>query len=98
MEITQKQADHISRILHEEKRILQECPVCHASGNSWTMTDRIWELREFWLTEPPQDGESACPVISILCNECGYTLFFSAVVLGLIELEDEEDGEDDYES
>lgn len=93
MEITQEQGDYISQLLYEEKKILRECPVCHAPSDTWTMTNRIWELREFWLDEPPEDGESACPVISILCNACGYTLFFSAVVLGLIELE-EEDGDD----
>ena len=49
IEITQEQADRISRLLHEEKRIFQECPVCHAPGDTWTLADRIWELREFSL-------------------------------------------------
>ena len=53
------------------------CPMCN--GRRWTVSDKVFELREF------NDGNivvggpnsSVTPIIPIVCEYCGNTLFIS---------------------
>jgi predicted nucleic-acid-binding Zn-ribbon protein len=59
----------------------KNCPIC--SQNNWAVGS-VLELREF------NDGNLVVggpitPVIPIICNNCGHTLMFNAIVSGIIE-------------
>ena len=60
-----------------------ECPVCHQ--RHWGISREIYETREF------QNGVllgrtpiSITPYVTMTCNNCGNTLFFNAIFLGLV--------------
>lgn len=53
------------------------CPVC--SAKSWDF--------EPLMGLPTADGGGSLRLLPMVCVECGYTRFFSAVTLGLIEPE-----------
>ena len=60
------------------------CPMCN--GRRWTVSDKVFELREF------NDGNivvggpnsSVTPIIPIVCEYCGNTLFINALTTGLL--------------
>ena len=62
------------------------CPVC-AENDRWQPGDHVVELRRFrpGATTP---GRPVQPLVSVTCMNCGHTLFFSAVVLGLVPEEE----------
>src|SRR5258706_13184110 len=62
------------------------CPVC-AENDRWQPGDHVVELRRFrpGATTP---GRPVQPLVSVTCMNCGHTLFFSAVVLGLVAEEE----------
>jgi len=61
-----------------------KCPVC--ANSVLILTDRIFEIREFFGGKLELGGNSnVIPVISLVCEQCGYILFFNAVKLGLIK-------------
>ena len=60
------------------------CPMCGC--NSWSVANKIFELREF------NDGNfiigghtSIHPVIPIVCDNCGNTIFINPLVAGVIK-------------
>ena len=60
------------------------CPICGNSG--WFMGDVLGEMRQLnpnarWM---PNFG-STYPMIVLSCENCGYTLLFNAIVLGLMD-------------
>jgi len=60
------------------------CSVCQGKG--WVLSDRIFELREFHGGTLVIGEKSATfPVIAVVCNSCGNTLFFNAIQLGIAE-------------
>lgn len=70
--------------LHSKLRELGSltCPIC--MGIAWEITGTIFELREF------QDGALAIsgrvyPVVPVSCLQCGNTIFFNAIRLGIID-------------
>ena len=62
------------------------CPVC-AENDRWQPGDHVVELRRFrpGATTP---GRPVQPLVTVTCMNCGNTLFFSAVVLGLVPEEE----------
>ena len=60
------------------------CAICGNTG--WFMGEAIGEMRQInpgsrWL---PNAGP-AYPLIVLSCENCGYTLLFNAIVLGLMD-------------
>lgn len=58
---------------------------CECNGHDWIINDKVFELREFnggSLTIGSQ--QSVFPVITISCKNCGNTYFFNAILLGII--------------
>lgn len=79
MKLTDKQKQLVANKL----RILQGCPVCH--GHQLTMSDTLFEVREFNEGNLIIGGNSAVyPLLAISCNDCGHTLFFNAILLGVL--------------
>jgi hypothetical protein len=61
------------------------CPVC--KENDWGLYDQIWELRKFQKGDVALGGP-IIPLVVITCNNCGHTMHFSALKIGLTETED----------
>jgi hypothetical protein len=54
---------------------------------NWTISDTIYELREFFggkFTQSTLSGRTF-PVVPIVCNKCGNTIFLNAVSLNIIK-------------
>lgn len=63
------------------------CPMC--GGNEWNVSEKIFELREFSAGKR-MVGESngaILPVVPVICNNCGNTMFINALFIGLLEEE-----------
>lgn len=63
------------------------CPVC-AENDRWQPGDHVVELRRY-RPGAPTPGRPVQPLVSVTCTNCGNTMFFSAVVLGLVATEEE---------
>ena len=58
------------------------CPIC---GNSeWTGEDTPMEIRSFKEGRMAATGP-VIPLLVITCSTCGNTLFFNAILAGLVE-------------
>jgi predicted nucleic-acid-binding Zn-ribbon protein len=55
-----------------------ECPIC--GSDNWGIGDQIVEMR------PSSPGSPVYPQFFVYCRKCSYTIFFNAVVAGLIDL------------
>jgi len=62
------------------------CPICTA--NNWQIA-AIGEIRDF-SGGGLVVGGALIPVMPVVCNNCGYTLLFNALVAGVIEPPDAE--------
>lgn len=63
------------------------CPVC-AENDRWQPGDHVVELRRH-RSGAPAPGPPVQKLVSVTCTNCGNTLFFDAVVLGLVSPEEE---------
>jgi len=59
------------------------CQMCGV-GN-WTVSDSIFELREYNQGNMVIGGGPLIPVVPVTCNNCGNTVFVNAIKAGLIE-------------
>jgi predicted nucleic-acid-binding Zn-ribbon protein len=71
------------------------CPVC--GNDDWAISEHMFELREpsvlKYCDNPNYSNQSlnfglgaaSFPVIPVSCTKCGYTHFFNAITLGLID-------------
>lgn len=75
--------------LNKKWPMAQKCPICQR--REWSFSGTIHELREFHKGDFIVGG-SVFPVVPIVCNFCGYTLFFNALKLDLVE-QPEKEGE-----
>jgi hypothetical protein len=57
------------------------CGVC--GSTNWAVTDRIFQLMEFHEGALVVGGQ-VVPLINVHCSSCGHTLFFNAILLGLV--------------
>lgn len=62
----------------------KSCAICGHSG--WFIGETIGEMKQInpgsrWI---PNSG-SAYPLIVLSCENCGYTLLFNAMVLGIMD-------------
>jgi len=64
--------------------IKKPCQVC--GSDKWSVNDVIFELREFnngaLILD---DKQHIFPVIAANCSNCGNTILFNAIQLGLLE-------------
>lgn len=69
---------------HFNKKVpkLPECSVCHKK--IWTISDTIYELREYHGGSVVL-GSPLAPIITLICKNCGNTLFFNAILLNIIQ-------------
>ncbi len=84
MRLDESQQRRLVQKLNELFMPPQECCVC--KNTSWSVSDVIWELREFQGGSLVIGGDTKLlPVVAMSCNKCGYTVFLNAMLLGVIE-------------
>jgi len=75
----------------QQSRLLQKigtiwdgrpCPVCN-SLDGFAIPDVVYELVECDPGSYP--GPAVTPLVASICENCGYTLTFSATVLGIVD-------------
>ena len=56
------------------------CPICNSEA--WLLMEKVWELREFQSGNLViGGGQPVLPVVALMCNVCGYTVFFNAIAV-----------------
>ena len=58
-----------------------ECPVC--SAQNWVISETVFEMREF----NPKEfvvGAPVSPLVVLVCNNCGYSMAFNALKIGVV--------------
>lgn len=69
----------------------KECSVC--GEIKWNMSDNVFTLPQ--VGPGGQAGKKVYPVVVLTCGECGNSLFFNAMSLGIsFKTEQAEDGND----
>jgi len=59
------------------------CPICQSTN--WALMGKAWELREFQGGDFVIGGQPILPVVALMCNVCGYTIFFNAIAVGAVD-------------
>jgi hypothetical protein len=59
------------------------CPMC--STSSWTVSDTIYELREFHGGNIVLGNGPIYPIVPVSCNNCGNTIIVNAIQAGAVE-------------
>lgn len=60
-----------------------QCGMC--GRREWSVSDRIFELREFHQGNLVVGGDSRVfPVIPVTCSHCGNTIFINAISVGIL--------------
>ncbi len=67
----------------KEKWNGRSCPMCQ-TGN-WTISDTIFEIREFNQGSVVIGAGPLIPVIPVTCENCGNTLFINAIKAGIVD-------------
>ena len=58
------------------------CPIC--TRNTWAVSEDILEMRPF-MGGGLATGGHIYPLIAVVCNYCGYSLLFNALVTRMID-------------
>jgi len=61
----------------------KKCPIC--KHQYWIANDMILQLMQWQQKNVLAIGAPVQPVISLICKNCGYTIFFNAMISGVIE-------------
>lgn len=75
---TEKVLNHL-----REKWGSKECAQCGA--NNWSVTDKVFELREFQGGSLIVGNSPIIPVVPVCCTNCGNTILVNAMVSGALE-------------
>ena len=77
----------------KEKWKGQPCPLC--SVGNWSVTDSVYELREFHGGNVVIGGGPVVPVVPVTCSNCGNTIMVNALLSGAVEQPTEKGEKDD---
>ena len=56
------------------------CPICNS--DAWLLMEKVWELKEFQGgASVISRGQPVLPVVALMCNVCGHTIFFNAIAV-----------------
>ena len=70
-----------------------QCPIC--KSGTWTVSDTIFELREFQGGSLVIGGNQGIyPVIPLTCSNCGNTYFLNPLMLGILEPPKKKEGQE----
>jgi len=83
MKLSESQREQVQSKLQELVGKAPKCSVCDLS--QWVVSDTVFELREFQGGSLMLGGDAIIlPVISMTCSNCGNTIFFNAITLGVL--------------
>lgn len=82
MKLTKDQHKKIIDYIRKKWTTPSTCPVC--KNNNWTVSTDVYEVRLFHGGNMVIGGKSSImPLIPVICNECGNTILFNAIITGL---------------
>ena len=88
-EPTKQNIDTQKLIAHlKDKWLGRPCPMCQV-GN-WNVSDKVFELREFYGGGLRLGGVPIYPVIPVTCNNCGNTVFINPITAGVLIRDEKE--------
>jgi predicted nucleic-acid-binding Zn-ribbon protein len=82
MALDEIKGDKVLRFLDEKWKPPGRCFVC--GKTEWNVSNTLFEVREYHKGGLVVGGSTA-PFIMATCGNCGYTLFFNAIVASLVE-------------
>lgn len=86
-----KYSDKQKEILRNKLSYLKNVKCTSCGGQEWIVNDTMFEMREFHGGSMVIGGGSAVlPLATVSCKQCGNTIFFNAISLGLLNEEDEQ--------
>lgn len=85
MRLTEALRTKLEQYLAEKWQPPRQCPVC--GNRAWSVNDNIHFLSELRAPATALTRMSAIPVIVAICTNCGNSLLFNAVSIGLIDRE-----------
>lgn len=73
--------------LFEQLKSKGQPPNCSICGkNNWSVSDTIFELREFQGGNLiVGKGQNIYPVLPLTCLDCGQTIFLNPIILGILD-------------
>ena len=84
MRLTKKQKQGIEAFFSKRGTLPNECPICRK--RAWVFTDGIFKLPELIGEKGMKLKESqVIPIFTVMCRNCGHTLLFNAIQLGILE-------------
>ena len=75
--------DEFNEWLTEHSWELPQCPVSKTSN--WQLAPNLVEFRQYHGGSMVVIGTKVYPAAMVICTDCGYTMFFNAVVAGFTE-------------
>jgi hypothetical protein len=72
----------------------EDCPICQ--HNDWLLMENVWGLIEFRENNLIVGGP-VLPLVAVMCNVCGHTIFFNAFAVGALKRGDEDETEEKHE-
>jgi len=92
MKLSPNQHSQITDHIQENWKAPVACPVC--KSNDWSISDYVYELREFHGGNFVIGGSSGgiVPLVPVSCNHCGNTVLFNPLIVG-IDLSEAENAE-----
>jgi hypothetical protein len=84
--------DQVQKWINDYWRESKNCQIC--GSNDWLLLDNVWELRDFRGGDVASGGP-VLPVVALMCNVCGHTLFFNAIAVRAVERPASREGKDE---
>ena len=67
------------------------CPMC--SESKWTVSDTVYEMREFHGGNMVIGNGPIIPIIPVSCNNCGNTVLVNAIQAGAVKRTESDNNE-----
>ncbi|HXS24445.1 MAG TPA: hypothetical protein VN719_09460 [Gemmatimonadales bacterium] len=81
MELNPEQRAQAQRFFEDKWRMAGVCPICGTTG--WEMSSSIVQLMGYYGGTLVAGGP-VFPLVPVFCKNCGYTLLFSAIAMGIV--------------
>ena len=82
MKLNESQREFINDKVSTVWKGNRECPIC-ISRTTWVIGTLV-EVREFNEGNHCA-GAAITPLVQVECNNCGYTVLFNAIALGVVD-------------
>ena len=70
----------------------KECQIC--GQIDWVIMEEIWQMGHFVEGKLFSSGP-ILPLVALMCNSCGYTIFFNAIAVKAVKRPGEEGGKNE---